>query len=64
MKASDLSRLVTAKTERRPIALVTDLGSHQQALFETGNEAPAFNLSGMAKQSCGGTVGADHAPSG
>jgi hypothetical protein len=26
--------------------------------------APAFNLSGMAKQSCGGTVGADHAPSG
>ncbi|HJT11330.1 MAG TPA: XdhC family protein [Dongiaceae bacterium] len=44
MKASDLSRLVTAKTERRPIALVTDLGSHQQALFELGNEAPALNL--------------------
>ena len=39
MKASDLSRLVTAKTERRPIALVTDLGSNQQALFEPGNEA-------------------------
>jgi xanthine dehydrogenase accessory factor len=45
MKASDLSRLVTAKTERRPIALVTDLGSNQQALFEPGNEAPALNLS-------------------
>ena len=45
MKASDLSRLVTAKTERRPIALVTDLGSNQQALFEPGNEAPALKLS-------------------
>jgi xanthine dehydrogenase accessory factor len=45
MKASDLSRLVTAKTERRPIALVTDLGSHQQALFEAGNEAPSLALS-------------------
>ncbi len=44
MKASDLSRLVTAKTERRPIALVTDLASHQQALFETGNEAPSLDL--------------------
>ena len=31
MKASDLSRLVTAKTERRPIALVTDLGPHARA---------------------------------
>jgi xanthine dehydrogenase accessory factor len=45
MKASDLSRLVTAKTERRAIALVTDLNSHQQALFEAGNPAPALNLS-------------------
>ncbi len=44
MKASDLSRLVTAKTERRPIALVTDLGSHLQALFEAGNEAPELKL--------------------
>jgi xanthine dehydrogenase accessory factor len=44
MKASDLSRLVTAKTERRPIALVTDLGSHQQALFEGGNQAPSLHL--------------------
>jgi len=49
MKASDLSRLVTAKAERRPIALVTDLGSHQQALFEAGNEAPALNLSTAAR---------------
>ena len=45
MKASDLSRLVTAKAERRAIALVTDLGSHQQALFEAGNYAPALRLS-------------------
>jgi xanthine dehydrogenase accessory factor len=45
MKASDLSRLVTAKTERRPIALVTDLASHHQALFEAGNEASSLNLS-------------------
>ena len=45
MRASDLSRLVTAKTERRAIALVTDLNSHQQALFEAGNPAPALNLS-------------------
>jgi xanthine dehydrogenase accessory factor len=49
MKASDLSRLVTAKTERRPIALVTDLGSNQQALFEPGNEAPDLNLSSGAR---------------
>jgi xanthine dehydrogenase accessory factor len=49
MKASDLSRLVTAKAERRPIALVTDLGTHQQALFEAGNEAPALNLSTGAR---------------
>ena len=49
MKASDLSRLVTAKTERRPIALVTDLGSNQQALFEPGNEAPALTLSPAAR---------------
>jgi len=45
MKASDLSRLVTAKAERRPIALVTDLGSHQQALFEAENAAPSLRLS-------------------
>lgn len=45
MKASDLSRLVTARTERRPIALVTDLASHHQALFEAGNEAPSLHLS-------------------
>jgi hypothetical protein len=45
MKASDLSRLVTARTERRPIALVTDLGSHEQALFEAGNEAQSLSLS-------------------
>jgi xanthine/CO dehydrogenase XdhC/CoxF family maturation factor len=49
MKASDLSRLVTAKTERRPIALVTDLGSNQQALFEPGNEAPELKLSSGAR---------------
>jgi xanthine dehydrogenase accessory factor len=49
MKASDLSRLVTARTERRPIALVTDLGSNQQALFEPGNEAPALKLSLAAR---------------
>jgi len=45
MKASDLSRLVTARTERRPIALVTDLASHQQALFEAGNHAPSLEVS-------------------
>jgi len=45
MKASDLARLVAAKAERRAIALVTDLGSHQQALFEAGNPAPALKLS-------------------
>ena len=45
MKASDLARLVAAKAERRPIALVTDLGSNHQALFEAGNEAPSLELS-------------------
>jgi xanthine dehydrogenase accessory factor len=49
MKASDLSRLVTAKTERRPIALVTDLGNHRQALFEAGNPAPVLNLSAVQR---------------
>jgi xanthine dehydrogenase accessory factor len=53
MKASDLSRLVTAKAERRPIALVTDLGSHRQALFETGNEAPALDLSPAQRAAVG-----------
>ena len=45
MKASDLARLVAAKAERRAIALVTDLGSHQQALFEPNDMAPSLNLS-------------------
>jgi xanthine dehydrogenase accessory factor len=45
MKASDLARLVAAKAERRPIALVTDLGSNRQALFEAGDEAPSLELS-------------------
>ena len=49
MKASDLSHLIAAKAERRPIALVTDLGSHRQALFESGNEAPALDLSPAAR---------------
>jgi len=45
MKASDLSRLVTAKAERRPIALITDLGTNHQALFDAGDPASALTLS-------------------
>ena len=45
MKTGDLARLVAAKAERRAIALVTDLGTHQQALFETGNAAQSLTLS-------------------
>jgi xanthine dehydrogenase accessory factor len=45
MKASDLERLVAAKAERRPIALVTDLGTHQQALFEADAPARPLDLS-------------------
>lgn len=45
MRARDLERLVAAKAERRAIALVTDLGTHQQALFERDDPAPALNLS-------------------
>ncbi|HET6161650.1 MAG TPA: XdhC family protein [Dongiaceae bacterium] len=47
MKASDLERLVAARAERRALALVTDLGTHQQALFET--DAPSLNLSAVQK---------------
>jgi xanthine dehydrogenase accessory factor len=50
MKAGDLSRLVTAKAERRAIALVTDLGTNQQALFEAGALAQSLKLS-QAQQS-------------
>ena len=59
MKASDLSRLVTAKTERRPIALVTDLGSHHQALFEAGNEASSLNLSAAQRTAVAEALAAD-----
>jgi xanthine dehydrogenase accessory factor len=59
MKASDLSRLVTAKTERRAIALVTDLNSHQQALFEGGNPAPALNLSAAQRTAIEEALAAD-----
>ena len=59
MKASDLSRLVTARTERRPIALVTDLGSNQQALFEAGNEAPELTLSPVARDAVAAALAAN-----
>jgi xanthine dehydrogenase accessory factor len=53
MKASDLARLVAAKGERRPIALVTDLGRNRQALFESGNEAPSLELSPAQRAAIG-----------
>ena len=59
MKASDLSRLVTAKAERRSIALVTDLGSHRQALFEAGNEAPSLELSPTQSAAIGEALAAN-----
>jgi xanthine dehydrogenase accessory factor len=46
MKASDLARLVAAKAERRAIALVTDLDTNQQGLFENGKAEPLLDLSG------------------
>jgi len=46
MKASDLQRLVTAKAERRAIALITDLGTNQQGLFENSKADPLLALSG------------------
>lgn len=45
MKAADLERLVAAKVERRAIALVTDLRTHRQALFEAGAPARSLELS-------------------
>lgn len=45
MKASHVERLVAAKAERRPAALVTDLGTHAQAVFESGDPATALHLS-------------------
>ncbi|HEX6121134.1 MAG TPA: XdhC family protein [Dongiaceae bacterium] len=47
MKASDLERLVTARAERRTIALVTDLGTNQQGLFENGTAPPSLKLSAV-----------------
>jgi xanthine dehydrogenase accessory factor len=46
MKASDLERLVAAKAERHAIALVTDLDTNQQGLFETGKAGSLLDLSG------------------
>ncbi len=45
MKASIVERLIAAKAARRPAALVTDLGTHTQAIFESGDPATALHLS-------------------
>ena len=57
MKAGDLERLVAAKAERRAIALVTDLDSNQQALFET--DAPALALSAPQRAAVGDALAAN-----
>ncbi|HEV8388278.1 MAG TPA: XdhC family protein [Dongiaceae bacterium] len=49
MKTSDLARLVAAKSERCAIALVTDLVSNAQAIFEAAAPAPSLNLSAAQK---------------
>jgi xanthine dehydrogenase accessory factor len=58
MKASDLERLVAAKAARRAIALVTDLGSNHQGLFENGRAAPALKLSGTQQAAIEDALGA------
>jgi xanthine dehydrogenase accessory factor len=58
MKASDLERLVAAKAERRAIALVTDLGTNRQGLFETGKDGPALGLSGAQQAAIEDALGA------
>ena len=45
MKPSQVERLLAAKAERQPAALVTDLHSHEQAVFEAGDPAPSLKLS-------------------
>jgi xanthine dehydrogenase accessory factor len=49
MKAKDLERLVAAKAERRAIALVTDLATNRQGLFENGKAEPPLDLSGAQR---------------
>ena len=45
MKAALVERLLAAKTGRRAVALVTDLGSNAQAIFEPGTQDDPLGLS-------------------
>ena len=58
MKAVDLERLVAARAERRAIALVTDLATNQQGLFESGVAAVALKLSAAQQAAVEETLGA------
>lgn len=59
MKAKDLERLVAAKAERRPIALITDLATNRQGLFEHGKAEPLLDLSGSAQAAIEQALAAD-----
>ncbi|HET6621733.1 MAG TPA: XdhC family protein [Dongiaceae bacterium] len=58
MKAADLERLVAAKAERHALALVTDLGTNQQGLFENGEAARSLNLSAAQQGAIAEALGA------
>ena len=45
MRTEHIARLVAAADARRPAALVTDLGSHAQAIFEEADPAHSLRLS-------------------
>ena len=45
MKTEHIARLVAAVDARRPAALVTDLGTHAQAIFEEADPAHGLRLS-------------------
>jgi xanthine dehydrogenase accessory factor len=59
MKAKDLERLVAAKDERRAVALITDLGTSRQGLFENGKAEPLLDLSGAAQAAIEQALAAD-----
>ncbi len=61
MKAALVERLLAAKKARRAMALVTDLGSNQQALFDPAAPADEFDLSPAQRAAVQATLDANQA---
>lgn len=61
MKAALVERLLAAKTARREMALVTDLGSHVQGLFDPAAPSDDLNLTGAQRAAIQATLDANQA---